>query len=107
MQGDRKGAVQLLDRNPDHPAALYMAARLRIEGKFEAEQAIIQLDHYLGLDPATLQLPPAAAWWRKGMAYELLGEMPKARASYEKSLALDPNFEQARSSLAKLDPAKG
>ena len=44
----------------------------------------------------------AAAWWRKGVAYEQLAMSEQAIESYEKSLELDPDFEYARDALTRL-----
>ncbi len=106
QQGDAKGAVRVFDRHPDHPRSVYQGARVRVEGGFEQNKAIAQLDRYLRFDAAEQPLPPAAAWWRKGAAYEQLGDLAKARASYTQSLALDPEFAKAKQALAMLDASK-
>lgn len=106
MRGDLRGAGKLYDRNPSHAPSVYQAARTRIDGGYETTEAIALLNRYLGFDAAVQVAPPAGAWWRKGMAYEQLGDKAKARASYMQSLALDPAFDKAKQALAKLDMPK-
>lgn len=106
MRGDLRGAAKLYDRNPSHAPSVYQAARTRIDGGYEATEAIALLDRYLRFDAAVQVAPPAGAWWRKGLAYEQLGDKTMARASYMQSLALDPAFDKAKQALAKLDTPK-
>jgi tetratricopeptide (TPR) repeat protein len=88
--------------NP-HMPALYQAARTRILGEFEQERAIELLDRYIKLAEPNTQPSTAAAWWRKGIAYEQLGDNGKAITSYRKSLKLDPEFTNAKEALERLD----
>ena len=44
-----------------------------------------------------------AVWWRLGQSYVLLGMPDSARAMYEESLRLNPQFRQARASLDSLN----
>lgn len=100
-------ALRIFDRltsaEQPHVPSLYMSARLRIIGKMEIEKALSSLTRYIELAGAEAQPPLAAAWWRKGNAYELLGKVADARKCYEQSLALDPNNEEAKLALAKLN----
>jgi len=43
------------------------------------------------------------AYWRIGMIYEKLGKADSARAAYRKSLELNPNLEDAKKALEKLN----
>ena len=99
-------ALAILDRlaaaEQPHLPSLYAGAKLRIGGKVEAEQAVTALSRYIALAGTDAQPSRAAAWWRKGNAYELMGKIAEARASYEQSLQLDPNDEDVRQSLQKL-----
>jgi tetratricopeptide (TPR) repeat protein len=47
---------------------------------------------------------PAAAWWRMGQAFTQLAQTDSARIVFERSLAIDPQFRPARSSLDSLRP---
>ena len=42
---------------------------------------------------------------KTGCPFELLGNVAEARSAYERSLQLDPDDEQAKASLAKLNGA--
>lgn len=99
-------ALPILDRlaaaEKPNVMSLYMSAKLRIVGKIEVEKALPALTRYIELAGADAQPSRAAAWWRKGNAYELLGKVADARKCYEQSLQLDPNDESAKQSLAKL-----
>ena len=44
-----------------------------------------------------------ASFWRLGMVYEKAGDYPNAKAKYEESLKLNPNFNPAKRSLKKLN----
>ncbi len=50
--------------------------------------------------------PAAAAWWRKGVAYEQLGQPKQALTCHQQALELDPAFSLARQALDRLQ-AKG
>lgn len=100
-------ALPILDRlanaEQPHVLSLYMSAKLRIAGKMDVEKALPALTRYIELAGADAQPSLAAAWWRKGNAYELLGKVSDARKCYEQSLKLDPNDEDVRLALAKLN----
>jgi CubicO group peptidase (beta-lactamase class C family) len=89
-----------------HLPSLYQLARTRILGKFELEKAIAELDWYMSLSNEQTQPSIAAAWWRKGVAFEGLGKRDTAIQCYRKSLDLDPDFEEARESLTHLEAAE-
>jgi len=107
--GAAKAALPILERlgdaEPPHLPALYQLARLRIVEKLGVEKALPALTRYIELADDAIQPSKAAAWWRKGNAYELLGERSKARTCYETALAQDPNLVEAQKALAALDGA--
>lgn len=86
-----------------HLPSVYQAARTRILGEFEQENAISLLDQYIALADESTRPSIAAAWWRKGVACEQLGDIEKARQNYEKSLELDEGFDLAKEALDKLN----
>ncbi|MCK5620492.1 MAG: tetratricopeptide repeat protein, partial [Candidatus Krumholzibacteria bacterium] len=65
-------------------------------------RAIELLDRYIELADENADPSIAAAWWRKGVAYEQLTNTGEAIASYKKSLELDPGFEQSTEALERL-----
>lgn len=105
-QGHAPAALAILDRlagaEPAHLPSLYAGAKLRIAGKVEPERAVTALTRYIALAGTDAQPSRAAAWWRKGNAYELMGKTAQARASYEQSLQLDPDDQAVRQSLEQL-----
>ena len=86
-----------------HMPALYQAARTRILGEFEQGRAIELLDRYIDLADTDAEPSVAAAWWRKGVAYEQMGDTHNAIMNYRKSLELDPEFAYAREALERLE----
>jgi CubicO group peptidase (beta-lactamase class C family) len=103
---DYEKAVEHFENNIEgddpHLPSLYQAARSRILGKFELEQALKDLDRYIELANDRTQPSIPAAWWRKGVAYEEMGDRDSALECYEKSIKMDPEFGQAREALKRL-----
>lgn len=89
-----------------HLLSLYLSAKLRIVGKTDVEKALQSLTRYIELAAADARPSRAAAWWRKGNAYEVLGNVSDARRCYEQSLQLDPNDEDVKLALARLNGAQ-
>jgi CubicO group peptidase (beta-lactamase class C family) len=109
-QADYRKAIEIfnnyVEQTPPHLPSLYQSARSRILGEFEQEKAIELLDMYI--DYATKSTRPsiAAAWWRKGVAREQLGQVSKAVDCYRKCLDLDPGFEYAHEALERIAPER-
>jgi CubicO group peptidase (beta-lactamase class C family) len=85
-----------------HLPSLYQCARSRILGEFDQKNAIEDLNLYIKLADNNTQPSVAAAWWRKGVAFEQLKEYKQAIKCYRRSLKLDPAFGLARESLNKI-----
>lgn len=77
-------------------------AALSGESLDEGRQA---LETYLAREHRYGTPSPAAAHWRLGMIHAAAGDLEGARAEYERSLELDPEFEDARESLDQLQEA--
>jgi len=92
-----------IDVDVPHLPSVYQAARTRIFGEFEQEKAIEVLDKYIELADESTRPSIAAAWWRKGVAWEQLGEIKKALHSQKKCLELHPGYEYATEALARLE----
>ena len=109
-QGYAPAALVILDRlastEQPHLPSLYAGAKLRIVGKVDLERAVRALTRYIERAGSNAQPSPAAAWWRKGNALELLGKIAEAKKSYEESLRLDPGNEDAQQALEKLMRAR-
>ncbi len=103
-------AAEVLDKNLGedfpHLPSLYQAARTRIMGEFEQEKAIALLDRYISLADESTRPSIAAAWWRKGVVYEQLGDVKRAVECHRKCLELDEGFEDAQEALARLKSKK-
>ena len=64
------------------------------------------MDQYIALADESTRPSTAAAWWRKGVACEQLGDIDKAKANYQKALELDEGFDLAKEALDKLGSQK-
>lgn len=87
--------------------AQYQRARWRILANQENELAISLLDEYQiasekNKDKLVTYLPLYAIYWRKGLAYENLGNTKKAIEYLNKSLAKNDDFEPAKSDFKRL-----
>jgi CubicO group peptidase (beta-lactamase class C family) len=108
LQGaeEYREALEWFGKNLGEPdpylPSVYQAARTRIMGEFEQARAIELLDRFIELAEANTEPSIAAAWWRKGVAYEQLANTGEAIASYKKSLELDPEFNQSKEALERL-----
>jgi CubicO group peptidase (beta-lactamase class C family) len=102
-----KGAFEanITGDNP-HMPSLYQAARTRILGEFDQRAAIDVLDRYISLADESTRPSIAAAWWRKGVAYEQLGNTEEAIVCHKKCLELDEGFSDAQDALEKLRAKK-
>jgi CubicO group peptidase (beta-lactamase class C family) len=92
--------------DPPYMPSLYQAARTRLLGNFEQARAIELLDRYIVLADSTTNPSAAVAWWRKGVAYEQMGEIEKAIACHEKCLELNRDFSNAQEALKRLSDSK-
>lgn len=91
---------------PKNLNLLYQVGRnAALGGQFlDAGRAALQ--RYLATDGDDMPIPRAAAWWRLGLVEQHAGNMEAARAAFEKSLAIDPDYEAAHKALEAIaDPA--
>ena len=91
-----------LNSNPPHLLSLFMSANSRIQGDFELETAVAELDRYIGLAGKDAWPPISMAWRRKGTAFQKLGKSEEAIRCYEKIIELDPNDAKTKKDLDKL-----
>jgi len=96
---------QLLERQPDNYLAHYSIGRIAAESGRDTDSGQTHLQRCLQLTPASDEPSHAAVHWRLGNLAERRKDPAAARVAYETALTLDPNFQQARTSLAKLPPS--
>jgi len=63
----------------------------------KVKEAATDLDEAVQSDPSN-----AHAWSMRGLAYEKLGDKPKAAASYNRAIAIRPRDDAARSGLVRV-----
>lgn len=83
---------------------LYQLGRTAaLSGKF-IEDGRYALQRYLVRAEAgeDVPIPAAAAWWRLGLIEQHDGRLDAARTAFEKSLELDPEYEEAAKALKAL-----
>jgi len=95
--------AQNIQGEDPHLPSLYQAARTRILGEYEQEEALQLLDRYIALGNENSEPSLAAAWWRKGVACEQLGDPDRAIVCYQRSLEIDPAFSYALEALERLE----
>jgi Flp pilus assembly protein TadD len=93
---------EILAEKPDELSALYAYGRTGAVSGQRLDRAEAALKQYLAAPPRENTPSAAAAHWRLGMIYEKSGRKEQARQEYQQSLALDPKFDEAKKSLAKL-----
>ena len=92
----------ILAAHPDELNGLYQIGRTGALSGQQLDRAEQALKTFLAAPPRENTPRPAGAHWRLGMVYEKQGKKDLAAEEYRKSLALDPNFAEAKKSLAKL-----
>lgn len=96
----------------DEAATAYQQA-IRRDGAYQPARVNygLMLARQQRFDEARMQLsavlPPAAVEYNLGSVYEQLGRVDLARASYEKSLEINPRFDAARKRLEALGATPG
>lgn len=83
--------------------SLYQAARSRILGNFELEQAIALLDRYVDAFEAGDEPSNADARWRQGLAYKSLNRPDLAKEYFFKALSINTEHEEAKKAIKELD----
>ncbi|HEY2953990.1 MAG TPA: tetratricopeptide repeat protein [Candidatus Eisenbacteria bacterium] len=92
----------ILAARPGEANALYQIGRTGALSGRRLERAEQALKDYIAAPPRENAPRPAAAHWRLGMVYEKEGRKDLAREEYGKALALEPEFAEAKKSMAKL-----
>ena len=92
----------ILAAHPDDLSALYLVGRTGAVSGKQLDRAEKCLKDFLATPRRENTPRPAGAHWRLGMVYEKQGHKDQAKEEYKKSLALDPDFKEAKKSLSKL-----
>jgi tetratricopeptide (TPR) repeat protein len=94
---------EVLRAEPGNYAALFQTGRLAALAGDQLDRGLAALQQCLALPPPSGAPGHDAAHWRLGNIHEKKGDKAAARAAYQASLKMNPNFQQAKDSLAKLD----
>lgn len=96
---------RLLTLAPDHFAGLYQLGRVAALSGQRLADGAAALRRYLGQARLPADLPrPHHAHYRLGQILVRQGEPAAAKAAFEASLRLDPQFKEAAAELKKLHP---
>ncbi len=97
-------AFAQFEEAPDDYHSLYQIGRLSALTGQQPDRGLAALRRCLELTPPPKPRAPSPAeiHWRIGAILEKKSDKPAARAAYEQSLALDPNFASAKESLDRL-----
>ena len=94
--------------NPELALAWYQLGRTGALSGSNLDRALAAIDVYLErFAGAGSPAYRVGAWWRKGTILEKKGRRDDAVAAYRHALQIDPNYENARTSLEALIARKG
>jgi tetratricopeptide (TPR) repeat protein len=88
---------------PDNTRPIYQLGRNSVLSGKDLEKGLSYFREYLKHKPAADDPEWASAHWRMGMIYEKLGDPKQAASEYKEALKLNPDHENAREALKKLD----
>lgn len=93
---------EVLRAEPENYAALFQTGRLAALTGEQPDRGAAALQRCLEMTPSPGAPGHDAAHWRLGNIHEKRGDRAAARAAYEASLKVNPNFQQAIDALKKL-----
>lgn len=93
----------ILEREPEHMQARYQVGRNAVLSGQRLDEGAAALEWYLGREPGEGE--PGLAWahTRLGQVYVRMERSAEGRAQFEAALALDPNLEEAKQALGRVD----
>ncbi len=89
---------KMLSINKDNTMVLYNMGAIYLDRKKDAEKAIDYFSKAIASDPKYTE-----AYFARGVCYEVLKDIPNAKADYNMCLQVTPNFEMAIEALNNLD----
>lgn len=97
-------AFAQFEESPEEYHSLYQIGRISALTGQQPDRGLAALRRCLEMTPPPKPRAPSPAeiHWRIGTILEKKSDKPAARAAYEKSLELDPNFASAKEALGKL-----
>jgi len=93
---------RLLAIDPEDWGIVYQLGRVCVMARAHPREAVHCFQRYVNHPVEGNHPEHAAAYWRMGMAYELLDLPDSAVICYENSLKLEPNYKDAKKALRKL-----
>ena len=104
IRSSRKQLRIILKMSPGDSLRIFYQLGLTYLSEGDSLQAGIEIYNRYLASPVVKSSPMyIASFWRLGMVYEKAGNYTDAKAKYEESLALNPNFNPAKRSLKKLN----
>jgi tetratricopeptide (TPR) repeat protein len=94
---------QAIAADREFMSAYYQIGRTAALSGMHLERAVECMQRYLESPVRAGQPKHQHAQWRLGMVYEHMGDRERAAAAYRAALALDPEHEEAKKALAKLE----
>jgi tetratricopeptide (TPR) repeat protein len=93
---------ELIKANPGNKVLLFYFGGAAAASGQQLDRGEAALKEYLKYTPAANEPPLFAAHWRLGRIYEKKGDKDAARAEYEATLKLSPQFSPAKTALKRL-----
>ncbi len=95
--------LKCLEIWPDNTDPVYQLGKNNLLSGKNLEKGLSYFREYLKHKPPADQPEWADAHWRMGMIYEKLGDTRQAASEYKKALELNPDHENAKEALTKVD----
>lgn len=92
----------LLERVPSARDAHYQVGRIAASTGTALDEGAAALERFIASPAGEEEAPLASAWLRLGTIRERQGDAARARAAYQKALALDRGLDDAKSALKRV-----
>lgn len=89
---------KMLAINKDNSMVLYNLGAIYLDKKKDAEKAVDYFSKAIAVDPKYTE-----AYFARGVCYEVLKDIPNAKADYNMCMQITPNYELAIEALNNLD----